>query len=144
MPVIGLGTWQASGAPVVQMVKDALEVDYRHIDTAYIYGNEKEVGQGLHAQIAAGVVKREDVFITTKVWPDGSNQKKALQSIENSLKKMNLTYIDLVLIHWPRDDYANTYKGLEDAHNQKLVRSIGVSNFVKVWMLIVGIGNDFF
>ena len=129
MPQIGLGTWQATGAPVVQAVKDALEIGYRHIDSAQVYGNEKEVGQALHAQIAAGIVKREDVFVTTKVWPDGSNQQKALQTIHNSLKNFNLSYVDLVLVHFPHGDYANTYKGLEDAYNQKLTRSIGISNF---------------
>ena len=129
MPVIGLGTWQAKGAPVVQAVKDALEIGYRHIDTAFVYQNEKEVGEGLHAQIAAGIVKREEVFITTKVWPDGSNQEKALETIHHSLKELNVTYLDLVLVHFPHGDYSNTYKGLEDAYNQKLVRSIGISNF---------------
>ncbi|CAG2119270.1 unnamed protein product [Medioppia subpectinata] len=129
MPEIGLGTWQAKGDPVKQAVKDALEVGYRHIDTAYIYENEKEVGEGIHAQIGAGVLKREDLFITTKVWPNGSNQKKALEMIHHSLKQLNVTYLDLVLIHFPRDDYADTYKGMEDAFHQKLVRSIGISNF---------------
>ena len=131
MPQIGLGTWQITGAAAVQAVKDALEIGYRHIDSAEVYKNEKEVGQALHAQIAAGIVKREDVFVTTKVWPNGSNQKKALQSIHESLKNFNLSYVDLVLLHSAQDDYANTYKGLEDAHNQKLTRSIGVSNFKK-------------
>ncbi|CAG2118409.1 unnamed protein product, partial [Medioppia subpectinata] len=98
MPEIGLGTWQAKGDPVKQAVKDALEVGYRHIDTAYIYENEKEVGEGIHAQIAAGVLKREELFITTKVWPNGSNQKKALEMIHHSLKQLNVTYLDLVLI----------------------------------------------
>jgi diketogulonate reductase-like aldo/keto reductase len=129
MPQIGLGTWQAKGDPVVQAVKDALEIGYRHIDTAFIYGNEKEVGQGLHEQIKAGIVKREDVFITTKVWPDGSNQEKALATIHHSLQELNVTYLDLVLVHFPHGDYANTYKGLEDAYNQKLTKSIGISNF---------------
>ena len=101
MPQIGLGTWQAKGDPVVQAVKDALEIGYRHIDTAYVYGNEKEVGEGLHAQVKAGIVKREDVFITTKVWPDGSNQKKALDTIKHSLQQLNVTYLDLVLVHFP-------------------------------------------
>ena len=128
MPVIGLGTWQATGAPVIQAVKDALEIGYRHIDTASDYRNEKEVGEALHAQIAAGIVKREDVFITTKVWPNNSSQK-ALDSVHNSLKEMNLTYVDLVLVHFPWGDYQASYKGLEDAYNQKLTRSIGISNF---------------
>jgi len=129
MPQIGIGTWQVKGAQATQEVKDALEVGYRHVDTAEIYANEKEVGAGIHAQINAGILKREDLFITTKVWPDGSNRQKALQTIHNSLKSLNVTYLDLVLVHFPHGDYAETYKGLEDAFNQKLVRSIGISNF---------------
>ncbi|XP_054156971.1 9,11-endoperoxide prostaglandin H2 reductase-like [Oppia nitens] len=131
MPQIGLGTWQAKGDSVRQAVKDALEIGYRHIDTAFIYGNEKEVGEGIHQQIQKGVLKREDLFITTKVWPDGCNRQKALEMIKHSLKELNVTYLDLVLVHFPHDDYANTYQGLEDAYNQKLVRSIGISNFMK-------------
>ena len=128
MPVLGLGTWQATGAPVIQAVKDALEIGYRHIDTASDYGNEKEVGEALHAQIAAGVVKREDVFITTKVWPNNSSQN-ALDTVHESLKKMNLTYVDLVLVHFPWGNYQASYKGLEEAYDKKLTRSIGISNF---------------
>ena len=130
MPVIGLGTWQAHGEPVLQAVKDALEIGYRHIDTASDYGNEKEVGEAIAAQIKAGIVKREDIFVTTKVWPDSSAQK-ALDSVKQSLKKMNLTYVDLVLVHFPWGDFAKSYEGLEEAYNQKLTRSIGVSNFKK-------------
>ncbi|CAG2179898.1 unnamed protein product, partial [Oppiella nova] len=129
MPQLGLGTWQASGDPVTQAVKDALEIGYRHIDTAEAYKNEKEVGKGIHAQIGAGILKREDLFITTKVWPNGSDRKKALQTIHNSLNNLNVTYLDLVLVHWPQDNYTDIYSGLEDAFDQKLVRSIGVSNF---------------
>ena len=129
MPVIGLGTWQAKGEPVIQAVKDALEIGYRHIDTAQHYYNEEEVGEALQAQIKAGIVKREDVFITTKVFPTNSNHLKAFDSIKTSLQKLNVTYIDLVLVHWPETNYADLWKGLEDAFQQKLVRSIGVSNF---------------
>jgi diketogulonate reductase-like aldo/keto reductase len=129
IPQIGIGTWQATGDPVVQAVKDALAAGYRHIDTAFVYKNEKEVGKGLHESINAGVVKREDVFITTKVWPDGSDQKKALETIHHSLTEMNITYVDLVLVHFPHGNYSDTYKGLEDAFEQKLAHSIGISNF---------------
>jgi len=131
MPQLGLGTWQAKGDPVHQAVKDALAIGYRHIDTAFVYGNEKEVGQAINEQITAGIVKREDVWITTKVWPDGSNHQKALDTIHNSLTQLNVTYLDLVLVHFPHDNYSDTYKGLEDAYNQKLVHSIGISNFNK-------------
>jgi len=129
MPQLGIGTWQASGDPVRQAVKDALTIGYPHVDTAEIYKNEKEVGQGIHDAISAGALKREDLFITTKVWPDGSNRQKALATIHNSLKALNVTYLDMVLVHFPHGDYANTYQGLEDAFDQKLVRSIGISNF---------------
>jgi diketogulonate reductase-like aldo/keto reductase len=129
MPQIGIGTWQATGDPVVQAVKDALAAGYRHIDTAFVYKNEKEVGKALHESINAGVVKREDVFITTKVWPDDSNHEKALATIHHSLTEMNITYVDLVLVHFPHGNYSDTYKGLEDAYEQKLARSIGISNF---------------
>ena len=130
MPVIGLGTWQARGDPVVQAVKDALEIGFRHIDTALLYQNEKEVGEGVRAEIAKGTVKREDVFITTKVWPEkGITKQKSLDTVQHSLKQMNLSYIDLVLVHWPHEDWKAIYAGLEEAFDQKLVRSIGVSNF---------------
>jgi len=129
VPQIGLGTWQATGDPVVQAVKDALAAGYRHIDTASDYRNEKEVGKGLHESISAGVVKREDVFITTKVWPQGSDHQKALAEIHHSLTEMNLTYVDLVLVHFPQGNYSDVYKGVEDAYEQKLTNSIGISNF---------------
>jgi len=106
-----------------------LAAGYRHIDTAFVYNNEKEVGQGLHESIKAGVVKREDVFITTKVWPDGSNQQKALETVHHSLTQMNISYVDLVLVHFPHGNYSDIYKGLEDAYHQNLTRSIGISNF---------------
>jgi diketogulonate reductase-like aldo/keto reductase len=132
VPIIGIGTWQATGDQVVQAVKDALAAGYRHIDTAWFYHNEKEVGQGVHESIKAGVVKREDVFVTTKIWPTdqiSNDHPKSLKTIHHSLTQMNFTYIDLVLVHWPQGNYSDVYKGLEDAYDQKLVRSIGVSNF---------------
>lgn len=128
MPMVGLGTWQATGAPVQQAVKDALEIGYRHIDTASDYNNEEDVGKALTEAIAKGVVKREDVFITTKVWPRSSAQK-AIDEVNQSLKKINVTYLDLVLLHFPWDNYTESYKGLEQIYDQKLSRSIGVSNF---------------
>jgi diketogulonate reductase-like aldo/keto reductase len=129
IPQIGLGTWQATGEPVVQAVKDALAAGYRHIDTAWLYRNEKEVGKALHKSIKDGVVKREDVFITTKVWPENMNRKEALKIVRNSLNEMNITYVDLVLLHFPYGNYSDIYKGLEDAFEKKLAHSIGVSNF---------------
>ncbi len=100
-----------------------------NIDTAWLYRNEKEVGRAVHESIKEGVLKREDVFITTKVWPDRLDREKALETIHNSLNEMNLTYVDLVLVHFPNGNYSDIYKGLEDAFEQKLAHSIGISNF---------------
>ncbi|CAG2177435.1 unnamed protein product [Oppiella nova] len=129
MPILGLGTWQAHGAEVKQAVIDAIKIGYRHIDTASDYGNEVEVGQAIAESIKAGVIKREDLFVTTKVWPQGSDRKKSLAEVHQSLTKLNLTYLDLVLVHFPQGDFVDVYKGLEDAYNEKVVRSIGISNF---------------
>ncbi len=129
IPQIGIGTWQATGKSVVQAVKDALVAGYRHIDTAWLYRNEKEVGKALHESIKDGIVKREDVFITTKVWPENMNHKKALRIIRNSLNEMNITYVDLVLVHFPYGNYPDIYKGLEEAFEKNLTHSIGISNF---------------
>ena len=128
MPILGLGTWKAHGAECKQAVKDAIEIGFRHIDTASDYGNEEEVGQAIAESIKAGIIKREDIFITTKVWPH-DDRKKALDEVHQSLTKLNVTYLDLVLVHFPWGNFVEVYKGLEDAYNAKLVRSIGISNF---------------
>jgi aldehyde reductase len=83
------------------MVKDAIEVGYRHIDTAYIYDNELEVGQAINEEIKAGKVNREDIFVTTKIWNTFHSKSKAYEAVKLALKKLNLKYIDLMLIHWP-------------------------------------------
>ena len=132
IPVIGLGTWQTEGQEVIDAVRDAIEVGYRHIDTAWFYHNEKQVGQGLQQAIQKGFVRREDVFITTKVWPRNMNRRKSLEIIKNSLKLLNTPYIDLVLMHFPLSSSrasADVYRGLEDAFNQNITLAIGVSNF---------------
>ncbi|XP_054157612.1 9,11-endoperoxide prostaglandin H2 reductase-like [Oppia nitens] len=130
MPILGLGTFRATGDSCYKSVIEALKVGFRHIDTASDYNNEEQVGRALADAINSGIVKREDVFVTTKVWPQKADaRKKALDSIHESMKKMNLTYIDLVLVHFPWDQYVESYRGCEDAFHQKLVRSIGVSNF---------------
>ncbi|CAG2169953.1 unnamed protein product [Oppiella nova] len=132
VPAIGLGTWQTEGPEVIHAVRDALEAGYRHIDTAWFYHNERDVGKGMREAIDKGVVKREDVFITTKVWPRNMNRRKSFDIIKNSLKELNTTYVDLVLVHWPLPfgrATAEVYKGLEDAYDNGMVRSLGVSNF---------------
>lgn len=137
IPVVGLGTWQATekGAAAAA-VKTALQNGYRHIDTAAIYGNEEEVGQG----IKDSGVPRSEIFVTTKLW--NKDQRNAEEALNTSLAKLGLDYVDLYLIHWPvplkQDgsvdsewDVNNTYKSLQPLVAAGKAKSIGVSNFNK-------------
>jgi diketogulonate reductase-like aldo/keto reductase len=135
MPVIGFGTWQTpSGEVAEQAVFDALEAGYRHIDTAAVYKNEKSVGDGI---IRSGV-KREDIFLTTKLWNDAHSYEGAKAAIDASLEKLQTDYLDLYLIHWPnpksmRDSWAlgnaEAWRAMEEAVELGKIRAIGVSNF---------------
>lgn len=127
IPPIGLGTWQLTSKTCVRMVSEALQLGYRHIDTAAMYGNEAEVGEGVRASSIA----RDQVFITTKVWQDDLRAKDFERSVERSLKKMQLPFVDLVLIHWPstRIPLAETIGALNKVKREGLARHIGVSNF---------------
>ena len=102
IPLIGLGTWQLNGDTCVKIVSDALKSGYRHVDTAAMYGNETEVGEGMRAS----GIRREDVFLTTKVWRDNLRAKDFRASVEASLAKLKFDYADLILIHWPNDEYS--------------------------------------
>ncbi|RLM27595.1 2,5-didehydrogluconate reductase A [Brenneria alni] len=126
IPQLGLGVWQASNEETVAAVTEALKTGYRAIDTAAIYKNEKGVGQAL--QLAE--IPREELFITTKLW--NSDQKNPQKALEESLRKLQLRYVDLYLIHWPQpqqDIYVDAWRGLIKLQQQGLVKSIGVSNF---------------
>ena len=101
IPAIGLGTMTLKDAVCVEAVKTALRLGYRHIDTAERYGNETEVGEGLHQGMRAAGVKREDVFVTTKVYQDKLAAADFERSFDESLKKLRLPWVDLLLIHWP-------------------------------------------
>jgi 2,5-diketo-D-gluconate reductase B len=127
IPVIGLGTWQLSGDTGVRMVREALTLGYRHLDTAAMYGNEVEVGEGLRAS----GVPREEVFLTTKVWLDNLGAKDFRRSVEGSLKKLRLPYVDLILIHWPNPGtpLAETIPAMAKVKQDGLAKHIGVSNF---------------
>lgn len=127
IPVIGLGTWQLAGAGCVRIVSEALRCGYRHIDTASMYGNEAEVGEGLRKS----GVRRDDIFITTKVWQDALDAPRFRRSVEQSLKKLQLPSVDLLLIHWPSTQVplAETIGALCAAKRAGLARHIGVSNF---------------
>lgn len=150
IPSLGLGTYLSTGQQVYQAVKDAIEIGYRHVDTAFLYDNEKEIGRAVNEMIRDGKVKREDLFIVTKVWNTYHSRSRAYENVNKSLNNLGLDYIDLVLIHWPfgydetdglkpvdKDnniiftdiDYLDTWKGLEDAVLDNKVKSIGVSNF---------------
>jgi diketogulonate reductase-like aldo/keto reductase len=127
IPVIGFGTWQLRGAEVVPAVHAALDAGYRHIDTAAMYGNELEIGRALREH----GTPRGEIFITTKVWPDEVAAGRLLQSAEDSLKRLQLDQVDLLLIHWPVPDMpvAEQVRPLCEAKRRGLTRHIGVSNF---------------
>lgn len=126
MPILGYGVFQiADQEECERCVLDAIEVGYRLIDTAQAYGNEEAVGKA----IKKCAVKREELFITTKVWISNAGYEKAKASIEESLKKLQLDYLDLVLIHQPFNDYYGTYHAMEDLYKEGKIKSIGVSNF---------------
>jgi 2,5-diketo-D-gluconate reductase A len=125
MPLLGLGTWEARGAAVERAVEYALEIGYRHIDTALMYGNERQVGRGL---VASGV-PRDDVFITTKLWPDRAGRERA--TLEESLGSLGLERVDLWLIHWPPGGRArpDVWEKFIEAQADGLATAIGVSNY---------------
>lgn len=125
MPLLGYGVFQVSSEICEKCVVDALEVGYRLIDTAQYYGNEVEVGRGV---LRSGV-PREDIFIVSKIWIDNSGYEKARAAIKRSLVNLKTNYIDLMLIHQPFGDYYGTYRALEEAYKDGLLRAIGVSNF---------------
>ncbi|UHA72381.1 aldo/keto reductase [Paenibacillus sp. 481] len=129
MPQFGLGVWRVEeGQQVKEAVKTALETGYRSIDTAAIYQNEVGVGEA----IKESGVKREDIFLTTKVWNSDQGYEATLKAFDESLNKLGVDYIDLYLIHWPvpeLDRYIETYKALEKLYEEGRVRAIGVSNF---------------
>ncbi|MEK4566720.1 aldo/keto reductase [Alkalihalobacillus sp. FSL R5-0424] len=131
MPWLGLGVFRVEeGSALVESVKTAVKKGYRSIDTAAIYANEAGVGQGIKEALEETGLRREDLFITSKVWNADLSYEDALQAYETSLEKLGLEYLDLYLIHWPVEGkYAGAWKALEELYNQGRVKSIGVSNF---------------
>ncbi|NP_001153411.1 aldo-keto reductase-like [Nasonia vitripennis] len=151
IPAFGLGTWKSKPGEVTQAVKDAIDIGYRHLDCAHVYGNEKEVGAAIAAKIAEGVIKREDLFITSKLWNTYHKTELVEVNLRKSLTDLGVEYLDLYLIHWPmayKDgpnnfpqtpegkplldvdvDYLDTWKGMEAVLAKGLVKNIGVSNF---------------
>jgi diketogulonate reductase-like aldo/keto reductase len=127
IPAIGLGTWELRGRTCARLVEQALRLGYRHVDTAQVYENEREVGDG----VRASGVRRDDVFITTKVWTNHFAPNDLERSVKESLVKLRLPSVDLLLLHWPNPQVplAETLGALAHARQLGLTRHIGVSNF---------------
>ncbi|GEL03532.1 aldo/keto reductase [Rummeliibacillus stabekisii] len=132
MPAVGYGTFRVKDSnELSDMVVVAIKEGYRHIDTAHIYQNEESVGLGIKKAIDEGLVTREELFVTSKVWNDGLTYDETIAAYEESLRKLGLDYLDLYIIHWPGldENYVEIYKALEELYNNKRVKNIGVSNF---------------
>lgn len=149
MPILGLGTWKSKPGEVYQAVLWAIEAGYRHIDCAAIYNNEKEVGKALQKAFQEGLVKREEMFITSKLWNSSHRREDVKPALKQTLKDLQLDYLDLYLIHWPisfksgvgfaeiRKDFytysdvplAQTWAAMEEVKTKGLAKHIGVSNF---------------
>ncbi|MGX2943571.1 aldo/keto reductase [Enterococcus alishanensis] len=130
IPGLGLGVFQISDQETAEVVKNGIVNGYRLIDTAQIYGNEKGTGAGIKAGLAATGLKREDLFVTSKVWNARLTYEETKQSFVESLEKLQLDYLDLFLIHWPgKDAYKESWLALEDLYAEGEIKAIGVSNF---------------
>ncbi|WP_068618986.1 aldo/keto reductase [Paenibacillus tuaregi] len=131
MPWFGLGVWQVKeGDEVLSSVKAAIRNGYRSIDTAAAYKNEEGVGQAIREALEENGLKREDLFITTKVWNSDQGYESTLQAIDTSLSKLGLDYVDLYLIHWPvKGKYKDTWKAMEKLYQDGKAKAIGVCNF---------------
>lgn len=127
MPILGLGTWTQNDKQTANSVYCALKDGYRLIDTAQYYGNETGVGNGIKRAISEGFITREEIFITTKIMP--SSYDNAYASINESLKKLDTNYIDLLLIHQPGSNDKNVYQAMEQGVREGKVKSIGISNY---------------
>jgi len=139
MPIIGLGTWKSEEGEVGAAVKEALRAGYRHIDCAFIYGNEEEIGRAFEEIWKEGKIKREDVWITSKLWNDYHKKDDVEKMCRESLKRLRLEYLDLYLIHWPvvtdnkgkqlNPPIKETWQAMEQLVEKGLVKHIGLSNF---------------
>lgn len=132
IPQIGLGTWQLTGEEGYRAIRLALELGYRHLDTASAYGNEEVVGRAVLDAIAAGDVTREELFITSKAWQDEQGTTETPRACRGSLDRLGLEYLDLYLVHWPhatQGRYVEAYEAVAKLQGLGLVQSVGVANF---------------
>jgi 2,5-diketo-D-gluconate reductase B len=127
VPALGFGTWQLNGEDGRHAIEAALDVGYRHLDTARSYGNEAEVGRALRNS----GVPREDVFLTTKVWLDDLRYRAVLRALDESLRALRMDYVDLLLVHWPNEavELEETLDAFQEARARGKTRLLGVSNF---------------
>jgi 2,5-diketo-D-gluconate reductase B len=127
IPALGFGTWELRGDLARQLVESAIEIGYRHIDTAQMYGNEAEVG----AAIRACGLPREQLFVTTKIWPDRFRKGDFERAVEESLDRLKIGWVDLLLLHWPNPSVplSETLPALEEVKEAGIAKHVGVSNF---------------
>ena len=128
IPQLGLGVYKLGTDEAAGLIRKAIETGYRRIDTAAFYGNEAEIGEG----VRTSGLSREEIFVTTKIWNDDQGYDRALEAIDESLERLNIDYIDMLLIHWPKpqqDLYVETWAAFEKAAESGKIRGIGVSNF---------------
>lgn len=138
MPILGYGVYQVDPAACERCVTDAINVGYRSIDTAQAYHNEQGVGNA----IRKSGLPRDELFLTTKIWISNAGYDKAKASIDESLRKLQTDYVDLLLIHQPFSDYYGTYRAMEDAYRMGKARAIGVSNFFADRFIDIAEFND--
>ena len=131
MPVNGLGTYSLHGDECINSVKSALSNGVRLIDTASAYGNEEEIGQAVREAIDEGIIKREDIFVTTKIYP-GGEMENPVQSIQDCLDRLDIGYVDLMLLHHPDPNDVEAYKAMEQFVEEGEIRSIGLSNWYEM------------
>ncbi|MFD2036132.1 aldo/keto reductase [Belliella marina] len=163
MPILGLGTWKSKPGEVYQAILWAIEAGYRHIDCAAIYHNENEVGEAFRKAFADGMVTREELFITSKLWNDCHRKEDVKKGLLKSLSDLKLDYLDLYLVHWPisfkkgvgfaenREEYftysdvplSQTWRGMQAIKAEGLVKHIGMSNFnIAKLKEIIAVGGD--
>ena len=141
MPILGYGVYQVEPAEAQRCVEDAISVGYRLIDTAQAYQNEEGVGVAVKTALSGGV-KREEPFITTKLWISDAGEEKALKAFDASMKKLGLDYLDLYLIHQPYGDIYGSWRAMKRLKDEGRVRSIGVSNFNPGQIMDFAINNE--